>query len=61
LSPREGEICSLAGQGLTDKGIAAALGISLHTVGSYWQKIFGKLHVHSRAAAAVLQVTLRDK
>ena len=54
LSPRERECLFLASQGVTDKGIAAMLGIRLPTVESYWQRIFGKLGAVSRTHAYAL-------
>lgn len=60
LSPREQEICRLAGLGRTDKAIAVELGISEETVASYWRRIHAKWGTENRAAAAVLFVQTRD-
>ena len=51
LSPREREILKLLAEGQTQKEIAAALVISLKTVGTHIQHVLAKLGVHSRAQA----------
>jgi DNA-binding NarL/FixJ family response regulator len=51
LTPREREVLALLVQGLTNKGIANALVISVNTVKRYLKLIFEKLEVNSRAAA----------
>lgn len=45
LSTQEAQVLHAAALGLTDKGIAAALGLSRNTIGTYWQRIYAKLHV----------------
>jgi len=45
LSRREGEVLQLMAYGLSDKGIAARLYVSLNTVGTHVQHIFQKLSV----------------
>jgi two-component system nitrate/nitrite response regulator NarL len=50
LSPREQEIARMIAKGYPNKTIASVLDISCWTVGSYLRRIFGKLHVTSRAA-----------
>lgn len=50
LSPRQGQIASLVARGLTDKEIAAELGISEETVATHLKRLFRRLAVHSRAA-----------
>jgi DNA-binding CsgD family transcriptional regulator len=50
LSPREREIARMIARGLPNKSIAAALEISVWTVGTYLRRIFSKLGVSSRAA-----------
>ena len=52
LSHREQEVLSLAAEGQTDKEIAEALVLSLHTVKSHMRNILAKLHVSSRHEAA---------
>lgn len=48
LSPREVELLKHAENGLTDSAIAARLGISEATVGTYWGRIRIKLGPYSR-------------
>jgi DNA-binding CsgD family transcriptional regulator len=52
LTPRELEILRLLASGLTDPAIAAALFISVRTVENHVARIFAKLGVHTRTAAA---------
>jgi DNA-binding NarL/FixJ family response regulator len=52
LTPREQEVLSLVAEGATDKDIAEALCVSLHTVTSHMRNILAKLHVGSRHEAA---------
>ena len=54
LTLREQEVLGLAATSATDKEIAEALQISLHTVKSHMRNILGKLHVNSRYEAAKL-------
>lgn len=49
LTPREAEIARLVARGLSNKQIAAALGISAWTVSTYLRRTYAKLDVHSRA------------
>ena len=56
LSLREQEVLSGLARGHLYKQIGEELGISFHTVRSHVQKIYEKLHVHSRAEA-VAQMT----
>lgn len=56
LSRREREVIALIAEGLTDREIATKLGISYRTTTTYVASIFSKLHVASRAAAAVFAV-----
>lgn len=51
LTPREAEILSLVGQGMSNKEIARALGISVHTVKFHLEALFSKLEATSRAEA----------
>ena len=56
LSPREQEVAEWLGQGKSNEEIAIILGISAHTVKNHLDKIFRKLGVENRcAAAAALQ------
>ena len=52
LTNREKEVLDLIGCGYSNKDIAKVLIISEHTVNDYTKKIYQKLDVHSRHAAA---------
>lgn len=54
LSPQQVRVVEQAGRGLTNKGIAAALGISAHTVDAHWRIIFARLGTHSRTQAVLM-------
>jgi DNA-binding NarL/FixJ family response regulator len=51
LAPREQQVLELLSRGFSHKEIAADLGISIPTVGTYVRRIYEKLHVHTRAQA----------
>jgi two-component system, NarL family, nitrate/nitrite response regulator NarL len=51
LTPREREILTLVGQGLSNKSVARQLGISVHTVKFHLEALFAKLDATSRAEA----------
>lgn len=51
LTPREGEVLDLLGQGLTNAQLASRLRISPNTVKLHLKSIFAKLGVNTRAAA----------
>jgi DNA-binding NarL/FixJ family response regulator len=51
LTPRELEVLTLVGQGMSNKAIARHLGISAHTVKYHLEAVFAKLGVRSRAEA----------
>jgi len=51
LTPREAQILTLVGQGMSNKAVARALGISVHTVKFHLEALFGKLDATSRAEA----------
>lgn len=53
LSRRELEILNLLSQGLSNKELAARLGISAETVRTHLNKVYQKLHVHGRTEAVV--------
>jgi DNA-binding NarL/FixJ family response regulator len=53
LTPREREVLALLADGLTNKAIAARLGISEHTAKFHVNAILGKLGAGSRAEAIV--------
>lgn len=54
LSPRENEVLAQVALGLTDKEIAAALSLSVHTVKTHLRNILSKLQVSGRREAARL-------
>ena len=56
LTPREAEILRLLAAGQTDPAIAAALFISVRTVEHHVARIFAKLGVHTRTAAATAAI-----
>jgi DNA-binding CsgD family transcriptional regulator len=53
LSPREQQVAEWIGEGKSNEEIAIILGISAHTVKNHLDKIFRKLGVENRCAAAV--------
>jgi DNA-binding NarL/FixJ family response regulator len=56
LTRRERQIAVLIGRGLSNRQIAAALGIAKRTVDKHAEHIHRKLGLHSRAAVAVWAV-----
>ena len=54
LTQREQEVLSLVAEGATDKEIADALSISIHTVKSHMRKILAKLQLEHRYEAAAV-------
>ncbi len=61
LSPRQQEIIELVSEGLTNRQIGRALGISEYTVKDHLKLIFARLGVENRAAAATRAVSLRRR
>jgi DNA-binding NarL/FixJ family response regulator len=53
LTQREQEVLGLVAEGASDKGIASALNISIHTVKSHMRNILAKLHLSHRHEAAL--------
>lgn len=53
LTPREGEVLGLLADGLSNKEIAANLGISEHTAKFHVNSILQKMHAQKRVAAVV--------
>jgi len=51
LTPRELEVLALIAQGMSNKGVARRLGISVHTVKYHLEAVFAKLGARSRADA----------
>jgi two-component system nitrate/nitrite response regulator NarL len=58
LSPRERQVLSLIAEGLTDGEIAMQLGVRPRTVTTFVARLFDKLDVVNRAAAAARGVRL---
>src|SRR5262249_16899467 len=56
LSPRELEVLAMMAEGLGNKAMAAALGISTHTVKFHLASIFAKLGAGSRTEAVAIGV-----
>ena len=54
LHPREKQIIHLAGVGMSNKAIAARLGISKYTVQTHFRNIFTRLGANSRTEAVIL-------
>lgn len=54
LTKREIEVLELIARGFTNADIAKTLYISEHTVNDFTKKIYRKLNVHNRQAAAQL-------
>jgi RNA polymerase sigma factor (sigma-70 family) len=53
LSGREQEVLKLVSEGLSNKEISQALGISASTVKNHLRNIMEKLHVRNRVEAAI--------
>ena len=51
LTPREAEVLGWVARGLTNKEVAAILGVSPHTIRTQLEHVFEKLDVHTRTAA----------
>jgi DNA-binding NarL/FixJ family response regulator len=58
LSPREIEVLGMMAEGISNKEIAARMGISEHTVKFHVASIMGKLHAGTRTEAVMLGVRL---
>jgi DNA-binding CsgD family transcriptional regulator len=56
LSAREQQVLSFAAEGYIDKQIGVALGVSVNTLRTYWQRIRSKLGEAPRSALAVAYV-----
>jgi DNA-binding NarL/FixJ family response regulator len=53
LSPRETEVLACIGQGMKVADAARQMGLTESTVASYIKNLYRKLHISSRAEAAV--------
>jgi len=51
LSTREEEVLALLAEGLSNREIALALGLSRRTIETYLHRLYKKLGVHNRAGA----------
>lgn len=51
LTPREAQVLALLAEGMSNKAMAAALGISPETVKDYLENVFRKLEVRDRVSA----------
>lgn len=60
LTQREREVLALTTDGLTQKQVATAMGISIKTVGAHMQNLLMKLGVHSRMEAVALAARAGD-
>jgi DNA-binding NarL/FixJ family response regulator len=60
LSPRETELLTLLVKGYSNKEIAGKLSLTLETIQSYLKSVYKKMHVHSRAEAAVKYMSSQD-
>ena len=58
LSPREIEVLTMMAEGISNKEIAARLGISDHTVKFHVASIMGKLHAGTRTEAVMMGVRM---
>jgi DNA-binding NarL/FixJ family response regulator len=58
LTPRENEVLRLLADGLPNKGVAARLDVSEHTVKFHVNSIMGKLNAQSRTEAVALATRL---
>jgi DNA-binding NarL/FixJ family response regulator len=56
LTQREQEVLSLVAEGASDKEIAEALTLSVHTIKSHMRNILAKLHLNHRHEAALYAV-----
>jgi DNA-binding NarL/FixJ family response regulator len=57
LTPREQQVVALVADGLSNRGVAAELGLSEHTVKKYLFRIFDKIGVSTRVELVLYAVT----
>jgi DNA-binding NarL/FixJ family response regulator len=60
LPRRQAQIAWLVAQGLTDKEVAAELGVSENTVGRHLGVIFRKIAIHSRTGLVAWSLKRKD-
>ena len=61
LAKREGQVVSLVADGLTNRDIAAQLGLSEHTVSNYLFRIYNKLGVFNRVELVLYVMKQREQ
>jgi len=61
LAEREGQVVSLVADGLTNRDIAAQLGLSEHTVSNYLFRIYNKLGVSNRVELVLYVMKQREQ
>jgi len=61
LAKREGQVVSLVADGLTNRDIAAQLGLSEHTVSNYLFRIYNKLGVSNRVELVLYVMKQREQ
>jgi DNA-binding CsgD family transcriptional regulator len=54
LSPRQMQVLSLIADGLTDKEIAARLGLRHRTVRTHLERLYARYGLHNRAGALTI-------
>lgn len=57
LTPREEQVVALVADGLTNRGVAAELGLSEHTIKKYLLRIFDKVGISSRVELVLYAVS----
>jgi DNA-binding NarL/FixJ family response regulator len=61
LTPQESKVAQLATEGLSNREIAAKLGLSEHTVKNYMFRVFEKIGVSNRVALVLYTMSRRDE
>jgi DNA-binding NarL/FixJ family response regulator len=61
LAEREGQVVNLVVDGLTNRDIAAQLGLSEHTISNYLFRIYNKLGVSSRVELVLYVMKHREQ
>lgn len=61
LTFRHLEVACLVSQGMQNKKIAPALGITEHTVRNHLQEIMQRLHLHNRTELAVWYIRQHER